>query len=572
MRLAGVVLENFKSFAERTFVPMAPITLIFGENSGGKSSILQSLLLLKQSASHAEMGRPLILARGELVDLGSIREMLFAHDPDRTCEISPVLAGKELGYSDIFWPYRHMAVGIGVRFGCSDDSSVDQLTIRELPVYVGSSEAPLFTLSGAAPDRDFTDLQLRPAGPLNPLEEMYAPGNLFLEHPALPPLYKMFMDEWRDVDQVLSEWPEHDSIKTWEWYRGSDDGSDAEDPMTAQGYIASTIGKFMDQGRDLASELRDRFGNYSYEQFLADVSARKSPAFRLRGFFPSREGIWTRPVDEAASPPLPSLDEVMVELFQLRHDEDGLYEAKAGYILLPDLCEITSEAQKFSGRLIDRIAYVGPLRERPSRHYMHSGLVWLEVDKSGANLAEILLNDDKILADLNENLRVLGADYQVAAVPLNDPEASGLFWLRLTDTRTGVAVSPLDVGFGVGQVLPVVAQLCLSRGKVLLFEQPEIHLHPRLQAELGSLLVRSVGAPYHNQVIVETHSEYIVYRLQKEIRLGRIKPEDVSICYVTKDERGSHCLQLRLDEEGDFLDPWPGGFFDTGFDEIFGIR
>ena len=70
---------------------------------------------------------------------------------------------------------------------------------------------------------------------------------------------------------------------------------------------------------------------------------------------------------------------------------------------------------------------------------------------------------------------------------------------------------------------------------------------------------------------MRTHSEYIIYRLQKLIRLGELKPEDVSVVYVTKDQQGSHCLQLRLDQDGDFLDPWPGGFFETGFEEMFGV-
>ena len=121
-------------------------------------------------------------------------------------------------------------------------------------------------------------------------------------------------------------------------------------------------------------------------------------------------------------------------------------------------------------------------------------------------------------------------------------------------------------------MLPVLTQLLVSRNQLLLFEQPEIHLHPRLEAELGSLLARSASEPYNNQVIVETHSEYLIYRLQKLIRHGQLKPEDVCVVYVTKDEQGSHCVRLRLDDEGDFIDPWPGGFFDTGFDEMFGEK
>ena len=117
MRLAGLFLENFKPFAAPTWVPMAPITLLFGENSAGKSSIVQSLLLLKQSMVRTEPGRTVLLPRGDLVDLGSIRELLYGHDSERTCEISPVVCGKEFEYSKYFWPFPENAVGVGVRFG-----------------------------------------------------------------------------------------------------------------------------------------------------------------------------------------------------------------------------------------------------------------------------------------------------------------------------------------------------------------------------------------------------------------------------------------------------------------------
>ncbi len=97
-----------------------------------------------------------------------------------------------------------------------------------------------------------------------------------------------------------------------------------------------------------------------------------------------------------------------------------------------------------------------------------------------------------------------------------------------------------------------------------------MHLHPRLQAELGEFFARRTAEPYNNQVIVETHSQYIIYRVQKLIRQGRLRPEDVSVLYVLKDAEGSHCLQLRLDDERDFIDEWPNGFFEEGYKEMFG--
>ena len=86
--LHSLELENFKAFGERACIPFAPITLIFGENSAGKSTILQALNLLKQTRESRETGA-LLLPRAEngIVDLGSFKELLFDHDLERTLSI-----------------------------------------------------------------------------------------------------------------------------------------------------------------------------------------------------------------------------------------------------------------------------------------------------------------------------------------------------------------------------------------------------------------------------------------------------------------------------------------------------
>lgn len=86
--LRSIQLENFKAFGQRTIIPLAPITLIFGQNSAGKSSVLQALSLLKQSRTNRDTGA-LLLPRteGGYADLGSFQEMVFDHDLTRTVAI-----------------------------------------------------------------------------------------------------------------------------------------------------------------------------------------------------------------------------------------------------------------------------------------------------------------------------------------------------------------------------------------------------------------------------------------------------------------------------------------------------
>ena len=99
----------------------------------------------------------------------------------------------------------------------------------------------------------------------------------------------------------------------------------------------------------------------------------------------------------------------------------------------------------------------------------------------------------------------------------------------------------IDVGYGVSQVLPILVQVLnvetsrrTSRGlretACFLLQQPEVHLHPRAQAEFSSLLARLANKG-NNSFIIETHSDYMVDRARIEIRKGNIKPEDVSLIY-----------------------------------------
>ena len=140
--------------------------------------------------------------------------------------------------------------------------------------------------------------------------------------------------------------------------------------------------------------------------------------------------------------------------------------------------------------------------------------------------------------------------------------------LVLKDKRSGVTVSHRDVGVGISQVLPVLAALYGSTYKTILIEQPELHLHPALQAELGDACIESVKEGY-NSLILETHSEHLILRIIKRIRKGTLSHEDVSIIYVDPEEGGSSLKTLRLDADGDFIDDWPHGFFAEREKELF---
>ena len=119
----------------------------------------------------------------------------------------------------------------------------------------------------------------------------------------------------------------------------------------------------------------------------------------------------------------------------------------------------------------------------------------------------------------------------------------------------------------------LIEGIASQEGSILCVEQPEIHLHPRLQANIADLMIDTIANEpgKRKQWIVETHSELLITRIQRRIREGKIKSEDISVLYVDPDDEyteGSAIIPLRMDENGDFIDHWPHGFFDEAFNEL----
>ncbi|MCG9890589.1 MAG: DUF3696 domain-containing protein [Thermosynechococcaceae cyanobacterium MS004] len=216
--------------------------------------------------------------------------------------------------------------------------------------------------------------------------------------------------------------------------------------------------------------------------------------------------------------------------------------------------------------------YLGPMRDYPERFYLFSGKSTKQVGKSGKGTSDLLFESPSFLKRVNQALEKFRIGHEIKIVSFQDQETnepSDVYAIRLIDSFSKVNISLLDVGFGVSQVLPVIIQSLFARDQTILIEQPEVHIHPRLQTELGDLFMESVR-DFGNRFIVETHSEHLMLRLQRRIREGKLKPDEVSVLYVDRTEEGSVCLQLRLDDEGDFIDYWPNGFFDEDYKEIVG--
>ena len=83
-----------------------------------------------------------------------------------------------------------------------------------------------------------------------------------------------------------------------------------------------------------------------------------------------------------------------------------------------------------------------------------------------------------------------------------------------------------------------------GQSSVITIEQPELHIHPKLQADLGDLLIDSIQEPRRNQFIIETHSEHLALRLQRRVREKKLSPEDISVVYVSRGRTGRPCCRF----------------------------
>ena len=221
-------------------------------------------------------------------------------------------------------------------------------------------------------------------------------------------------------------------------------------------------------------------------------------------------------------------------------------------------------------RHFQRIEYVGAMRMPPSRTYLYTGERRQKVGANGEHAITMLAMDSIRRGSKSKGIRQGVIKWLAAAGIASDIKIVSLsdryFEIHVQHPITKEYQNFADVGYGNSQVIPVlVAGLNAVRGDILIAEEPEIHLHPKAQAELGDFLLdlKNRGV----QSIVETHSEHMIVRLQQHIAAGRLDPSSIVIYFVEPTADGKKLRKLSLNSNGLFTVPWPGGFFPERLDE-----
>lgn len=174
------------------------------------------------------------------------------------------------------------------------------------------------------------------------------------------------------------------------------------------------------------------------------------------------------------------------------------------------------------------------------------------------------------LARLNNDLAALGIAYEVRCETIESArEMAYVNLLPLQNGGEGGGVHPSMVGYGVSQIMPILVVCHYHEGKTITIQQPELHIHPAMQSELGSFLVDIAAKRKQNQLLVETHSEHILLRVQRLIRRGDVDPKDVALLFVGEGPDGVEVRRIALRTDGS-LSEWPDGFLADRAEEVYG--
>lgn len=645
-------LTNFKAFGDTVTIPIKPITLIFGPNSSGKSSIFQALLMLKQTLEDDVGKGASLLSKGSLVDLGSYTEFVYGHEVNRAFSFkvtvpSPRTVAQLQPFDDDLFldelnPHTEAmlravnfaSIGFAVTFGLREKAGV---TVTGADLFLGDGPNPIVRYGNNSPDETVDDLitayretaeknlppGLRRWYVRTGLENMLIPTFIDSKHSywsrhfsQLSDFYSaytpynlalwevLYGDAARPFPDILLDFrnkPPHESrdlltrlhLKGYERFSTVRNGTPHEELNGFLG-VPNLYDLLVQAGEDLDWQALDRLLDETeplrQKAFHQLTETEKLAVRRLNvivlhaiSSFGVSTNLETEPL---ATPTL--INEFADDIFLSRFLPERIgfgekrkiittaYHSGGSDISLFSLCA----ADSFK-LFLHNIQYIGPLRPPPERFYVFSGTRVAFVGSSGKHALDILVPHARLLSSVNQLLQHLGLDYELRVSELtNDFVGSGgLLSLNLRRISDGVVTGLADVGFGISQVLPIVVQSVLSREKTILIEQPELHLHPAQQAELGDVFIGSALGENRNTFLIETHSEHLILRLLRRIRetadgtlpegARPVSPDDVAVLYVQPTESGSRVIHIPVTTDGEFEIPWPEGFFAERSKELF---
>lgn len=563
MGITAFTIENFKGIREPVRVEFKPITLFFGPNSAGKSTIVQALHYAREIFERQNLNPDRTLLGGDSVDLGGFETLVHQHvlKLPVTLRFDVDLRDEDLPTHDESQYVKDQDTPGGVGLNLSKVPS--QITTMQVEVLVRWSERLaepfieryrvhtnkhyLLAIQASADGKSF-HFDINPHNPI------------FLPDDVTP----------EEAEEALSQ-----------VFDVNDDGPHFK------------IGVLCWASYEMGQGVLEA-GQYSFDISAGLGSALPEDHAIISFNFPEREFPTAAPKDEK-------------EKLQIAEEKKAYADFTHNLTLLLNSL-ITGPGELVRDGL-RQLCYVGPLREVPKRSHMPASSPEESRWSNGLAAYDTLFFSNEAFIDkVNEWLTQkerLDSGYSVEVKKYRELEINNPLMLAVLQGRTldedidlrdslmklpikrrllirdearDIELTPQDIGVGISQVLPVVvAALCHKTG-IVAIEQPELHIHPAFQVALGDLFIAQVRKCPDLTFILETHSEHLMLRFLRRIReTGEneapedrtLSPDELSIYFLEQGEAGITCMPIRVDEDGDFIDRWPNGFFAERAGELF---
>ena len=233
-------------------------------------------------------------------------------------------------------------------------------------------------------------------------------------------------------------------------------------------------------------------------------------------------------------------------------------------------------------KLFFHVYYLGPTRVQPQRHYHWEGVHPRRIDKWGGGAIDAVLSagvrklkssnkeDAALIEDrISEWLQKMELAHSFRVIP-TEPLDDQNYEVCIQKSPSSVEVTLADMGYGLADVLPML--ICfyyVQEGSTLILEQPGIHLHPMVQSQIADLLIEVVNER-KLQILVESHSEHLLNRLQRRIAEEKISVDKTALYFCRNDESVSNIERLKMDEFGN-ISNWPENFFGNEMGDLFAM-
>lgn len=589
-------LFNFKAIQQETELEFKPLTIFAGANSSGKSTVLQSILLVAQTLSNAVTNRPIVL-NGDLVRLGQFDDIKSIGS-----EAAEIAFGWTLDSPEESAPHVSLAVlPNGVRYMMEAELMVRRMTCSiAFDAVSGSAgsdvlqlQPALFSMSLEA--QLWTDENELRTSAMNVRQTSITGDQSETMAGFQGPRFSIeFDNETEDTRQAKSLPHEIDGVILRHFLPTRLLASFTAPQVRTEAimralsgdsrYSVSRTGFASVAEESLAPEIIEIIAEHLSEdhplrEWIANAQRDSGTEIKIRDIETFIRRRRTRLATNVTGT-IDELEDLRLELMAIL-SKDGVQEVFRKMLPIPE--ELQPACRRCAEWFSSSVKYLGPLRDDPKPLYpLVSNINPSDVGLRGEHTASVFHSHrEKIIEFLSpDNFKLP----RITPIRSKRTLKFAVFeWLKYLGVATALETQdkgklghemqvrlhdddlPHDlthVGVGVSQVLPIVVSCLLAEpDTMLIFEQPELHLHPKVQTLLADFFLAM--AMLDKQCVLETHSEYLINRLRFRTAAaeGPQLVDRMRIYFVEKFGNQAQFRKVELNEYGAILD-WPDGFFD----------